>query len=150
MVTKIYALYDDSGIRYIGKTIKDLNRRLSNHISSSKKYKHHAANWIKSLINSNKSINIMLVGEVAGDGVEEEIAWISYCKYEGMRLTNSTIGGEGVTGHSPSEETRIKISEAQKGPNNHYYGKHHSEETRIKISEKIREWLAKKKQKALN
>lgn len=34
-----------------------------------------------------------------------------------------------------SEESRRKISEAQKGENNHMYGKHHSEKTKEKLSE---------------
>ena len=38
-------------------------------------------------------------------------------------------------GKHPSEETRKKLSEAQKGENNPMYGKHHSEETRNKMSE---------------
>ena len=34
-----------------------------------------------------------------------------------------------------SEETRRKMSEAQKGEKNHFFGKHHSDETRRKLSE---------------
>lgn len=33
-----------------------------------------------------------------------------------------------------TEESKIKISEAMKGENNPFYGKHHSEETKAKIS----------------
>jgi hypothetical protein len=38
-------------------------------------------------------------------------------------------------GKNLSEEIRKKISEVQKGEKNHFYGKHHSEETRKKIAE---------------
>lgn len=38
-------------------------------------------------------------------------------------------------GKHRSEETKKKISEANKGEKHHMYGKHHSEETRKKISE---------------
>jgi hypothetical protein len=38
-------------------------------------------------------------------------------------------------GKTHSEETRRKISEANKGENNHFYGKTHTEETRRKMSE---------------
>ena len=34
-----------------------------------------------------------------------------------------------------SEETRLKISESNKGENNYWFGKHHSAETRKKMSE---------------
>ena len=48
---------------------------------------------------------------------------------------NETLGGEGVEGHIPTEETRQRMSEANKGENNHMYGKHHTEEVKEKISE---------------
>ena len=52
---------------------------------------------------------------------------------------NETLGGEGKEGCCHSEETKTKISEANKGKHkgeNHYmYGKHLSEEHKIKISE---------------
>ena len=43
-------------------------------------------------------------------------------------LYNMTNGGDGVSGWVPSEETKIKMGEAQKG-------RTHSEETKIKMSE---------------
>jgi len=43
-------------------------------------------------------------------------------------LHNKTNGGDGVSGWVPSEETKIKMGEAQKG-------RTHSEETKIKMSE---------------
>ena len=52
---------------------------------------------------------------------------------------NETLGGEGKEGCCHSEETKTKISEANKGKHkgvNHYmYGKHLSEEHKTKISE---------------
>ena len=65
-------------------------------------------------------------------------------KYNRDLFYNRTLGGDGVClkgednpnyGKHHSEETRKKISEANKGKDNHMYGKHHSEETRKKISE---------------
>lgn len=47
-------------------------------------------------------------------------------------LLNLTDGGEGIS--NPSAETRKKISEAQKGENNHNYGKSPSAVTRQKNS----------------
>jgi len=49
-------------------------------------------------------------------------------------LYNMTDGGEGSSGWVPSEETRKKLSERQKGEKNHNYGKTASEETKIKMS----------------
>ena len=50
-------------------------------------------------------------------------------------LHNRTGGGEGSSGTVMGEETRKKMSEAQKGKNHPNYGKTASEETRKKISE---------------
>ena len=38
-------------------------------------------------------------------------------------------------GKHPSEETKRKMSEAQKGENHPFYGKHHTEESKRKMSE---------------
>ena len=48
---------------------------------------------------------------------------------------NMTDGGDGKSGFTVSEETKKKISEAQKGKTTWNKGKHHSDETRKKISE---------------
>jgi hypothetical protein len=50
-------------------------------------------------------------------------------------LHNRTNGGEGPSGAVVSEETRRKLSEANKGENNYFYGRTHSKETRRKLSE---------------
>jgi hypothetical protein len=55
---------------------------------------------------------------------------------------NLTLGGEGVSGFKPSEDSRKKNSEsnkiAQAGARNSMFGRSHSEETRRKIGEKGR------------
>ena len=66
---------------------------------------------------------------------------------------NLTDGGGGKSGFTVSEETRKKMSEAQKGEKHHMYGKHLSEETRNKLSEahrgkKITEEMRKKMSEA--
>lgn len=40
-----------------------------------------------------------------------------------------------LTGRSFSEETRRKLSEAKRGKNNPFYGKHHSEENKRRIKQ---------------
>ena len=50
-------------------------------------------------------------------------------------LHNRTDGGEGRSGSILSEETKRKISNANKGEKNYHYGKSLSEETKIKLSE---------------
>ena len=48
---------------------------------------------------------------------------------------NYTKGGEGMLGYKHSIESKNKISEAKKGKNNFFYGKHLSDEHRRKLSE---------------
>jgi group I intron endonuclease len=87
---------------------------------------------------------------------QREIFWISYYhtwvedpECQGYNLTR---GGDGLAGHRLTEETKQKISRANKGKarsetfkqqlslrmsgsNNHFYGRTHTEETKQKISE---------------
>jgi len=51
---------------------------------------------------------------------------------------NTTIGGEGSNGFSPSEETRKKMSEAVKGEKAVWYGRHLTADMKQQISIKIK------------
>jgi hypothetical protein len=62
---------------------------------------------------------------------KREIARIAQGYAEGLRLVNSTLGGDGVFGHIPSELTRQRLSKALKGRVNGPT----SEETKRRISE---------------
>ena len=85
-------------IRYVGKTI-NIKTRLRRH--TSKYYLEHETtyknNWIKSELTKGNKI---LINEI--DCVEESIweeketYWIEKYKELGYKLTNSTIGGEGI------------------------------------------------------
>lgn len=152
MKTKIYILLDPCGeIRYAGKTIQTLGNRLSRHIDRARSGRTgHKNNWIRSLLNKQTLPTIQLVGEVEGNGSKEEIAWIAYFRAEGIRLTNTTDGGEGMLnpsleirrkigearrGHIVSVETRKKLSKASKGNVSPMKGKKHSTKSRRKMSE---------------
>jgi hypothetical protein len=105
MTDYIYALLCPQGeIRYIGKTTNP-EARLAAHISKAKtnQTKHHAANWIRSLINVGEKPAIEIVFEVPeGEPWEPyEIRLIAEFKAEGHRLTNSTGGGDGFFDVSP-------------------------------------------------
>jgi len=80
--------------------------------------------------------------------IHKDIDWEDACKIEKLliekygrkdlgkgNLVNMTDGGEGVFGLIMSEETRRKMSEAQKGNKSINFGKTLSEETRRKMSE---------------
>ena len=126
MITKIYVLTEPDGqIRYVGKTIQPLHKRLYKHLSEARNNGNtHRERWIRKLFRGGHLPSIQIIGEIDGDGCREEIAWIAYFKAEGVQLVNSTLGGDGTLGHKKtiSEETRKKLSLA-------LMGHHPSEET---------------------
>lgn len=108
---------------YIGKTIKTLNERKLHHFrimrTGSNFYFHRALKrygknnftWeILHQTNKEDHLNVL------------EKFYILYYRTKG-KLYNLTDGGEGTSGRIISEETRRKMSEAQKGEKNHSYGK---------------------------
>lgn len=107
-MTNIYALLDPytNEVRYIGKTKYSLTHRLSGHLQS--KQNNHRCNWIASIVKQGKLPNIILI-EQTYHWEEAEIFWISYFKFLGARLVNSTSGGEGscFTGESLGNIRRI-------------------------------------------
>lgn len=148
---KIYGLVDPQTkeVRYIGKTIQTLNRRLYKHIYDSKyliESKTHKNNWIRKLTSLGLKPEIILLEEnINSDWSKIEIDYIKKYKELGCNLTNSTEGGEGQHGRLMSDETKAKISIANKGKvrdietrkriSNARTGIVLSEETKNKISE---------------
>ena len=126
-------IFNENNKCYIGQTSVNPNRRWgSNGINYSAQVFYNA---IKKYGWNNIS-HVVICNGLSKEQVNEmEVALISIFKSTnrdgfGYNVSN---GGDGVGKHS--EETRKKISEAQKGENNHMYGKHPSEETILKMSE---------------
>ena len=71
------------------------------------------------------------------DALALEVTLIKFWgrKSEGGVLYNLTEGGEGASGYIHTEESREKISASCKGLQTHWKGRRHSEETKKKISE---------------
>lgn len=126
---KIYGLksfYEDK-LRYIGLTKRSLTKRLSSHITESKRRNTHKDSWIKK---NNFNITIILIEDNIKnleEANEREIFWIKYYKDLGYNLVNSSEGGNGTVGVKMSEEHKKKLSLL-------YKGKPLSEEHRKKIS----------------
>lgn len=116
----IYVLVDPrtSKIRYVGKTSKPLEKRLSQHVTRAKKgYKGHRDSWIRQLLCED------LVPEIRPieDGYwscekadNREIYWISEFRTQGEPLTNMTNGGDGNKGVVFSPQARAAITAANK------------------------------------
>jgi predicted GIY-YIG superfamily endonuclease len=104
---------DDDGIRYIGVT-NNLRARLASHVSTTRRERGHKASWIRSIIDGGGEI---LIAEIYGglsqdEALALEVNVIAAYRAAGVRLTNTTDGGEGTRGVSPSAELRAKIGTA--------------------------------------
>lgn len=115
-IFRIYKLVDSNSgwVRYVGVTSFGLDRRLTQHIKearNTKKKNTHKLNWIRQLLTIGHIPTIVELEQGNKETwSEREKYWIKYYRDLGEPLTNSTDGGEGLWGYSPSEETRTKIS----------------------------------------
>lgn len=129
---KIYVLKhpDTLEVRYVGKTVRSLSRRLGNHIANAKGNKHnkHLSNWIISILNKNKRPIIELLEECDYSVWQErEQYWIS----QFPNLINLTKGGDGCLGFIQDESTREKLRIAMTG-------RKHSEEFKQNMSLRLK------------
>lgn len=138
----IYVLIDprDGAIRYVGITKLPIEERRQKHIYEAKKgNKGHRFNWIRQLVLIDLEPKILEICKTFD--VEYETFWILKLSSLGHRLTNECKGGYafcGMKGKKHSEETKIKMSLAQKGHPGHRLGMITSEETRRKQSEALK------------
>lgn len=116
----IYTLRDPitDEIRYIGKTKRTINYRLTQHIQECLKRKMitYKNNWIWSLI-QQEVLPIIEELEITETENWQELEkfWIAQFKTWGFRLTNMTNGGDGNQNQIMSIESRIKRSNSLKG-----------------------------------
>ena len=134
----IYALVDprDDTIRYIGKTIQSLEKRMKSHLR--RRDGTRRARWIEELSASQQkpSIHILEVIRANKDWEKRERWWIAHGMDEGWPLTNVSDGGEGrAPGHYKSSITRKRQSDAMKAAwARGAYRSRDTEEWRKKIS----------------
>lgn len=145
----IYALCEPGTrtVRYIGKA-NNPEKRLKAHIISSVHQKNHLGNWLRSLQSKNIVPNMIILREVKYDKWQEaEERYIRIARGCGMKLVNSTDGGEGVTitpeilkkivakntGKKRTPEQCAAIRNRQLGQNGPMFGKKASLVTRAKM-----------------
>lgn len=128
-----------NGKSYIGKTVRDLNVRISQHlwyVKNDSKYHIHCA--IRKYGFENFDVETICTTDNELFLNEIEKFFIAY--YNTFKKGyNMTIGGEGTSGLTLSEDHKKRLSESMKGKytgrNNPFYGKKHSEESKRKMSE---------------
>lgn len=134
---RIYALVENNTglVRYVGFTTKSLIARFNSHLKlAMNNNQRHVYCWLRK-INFDARVTLLAVIKPDEDWRLEEQRWIKHYRSLGHDLTNTTDGGEGTLGHSPSLQANLKRSKSllrwyeNNGP------RHHTEETRKKIGQ---------------
>jgi hypothetical protein len=116
----VYALSsseDQSIIRYVGKAV-DLASRVKGHKREAKSGKStYKAAWIRKVIADGYRVEaiVLSIADTEREIFELERHHIARLRASGCHLTNLTDGGEGKSGLKCSEETRKRLSEANRG-----------------------------------
>lgn len=117
MKWRIYLLIDPRSreVRYVGKTVQRPEVRLKDHLTN--RAGCHCACWVRSLRRHGLKPLMRVVDEGLGDSWKEaEQFYISFYRDEvGCRLTNQTLGGEGLHGWHHSYEAKQKMRLAKLG-----------------------------------
>lgn len=123
MIIYIYILRDPDtkSIRYVGKSNElRINKRLKEHCQLNRlKRNNHKNNWIKKLILEGKKPELLIIARAETKNYAAlEKYWIRCYFKLGVKLTNSTKGGEGLPGCKSirviSKEQKLQISKTLK------------------------------------
>jgi len=115
--TRIYALceYPSWEPRYVGKTIQHIHERHKAHIRAAKRGGRLPVHfWLRKKIAGREWLAIKLIERVpAGDDwAGRERHWITAFRASGFRILNLTNGGEGLSGHTFTDEHKSRIAAA--------------------------------------
>jgi group I intron endonuclease len=115
---------------YIGKTVYSLEHRKKQHISDAKANRYNMLLHRAIMKYGEDNFCWEILDKVMFSDLLMDLEKFYIKKYK-SRFPNGynlTDGGEGITGHKHSKETRKKMSESHKGiqagENNHFYGRH--------------------------
>ena len=118
MTTVIYGLCDPrTGVlRYVGKTVQPLPRRLRAHLSQ--KTEDHRGRWIAVLRAEGLVPDIFCIEEVPEDACwrEAERHAIAYYRSVGCVLTNNASGGDGPESYTSTMRAKMAQSARDRDP----------------------------------
>jgi hypothetical protein len=111
----VYSLLDPrtGDVRYIGKSSIGMKRPREHQIACGRKAKTHNARWLRELWADGERVPLILVLEECDSEAQvlaREIVLIALFREAGFNLTNITNGGDGISGHKMSPETRARMS----------------------------------------
>lgn len=128
----IYALLDNKGVRYIGKSV-NLRHRLSEHWRTRNKKDYPVYRWLRKQPSLWWTVLEFSVDKALLNELERK--WIALFRPTGL-LLNLTEGGEGTLGRTHSAETRKKIGQSKIGKS-FGVGRKLSEAHRAKLRNKV-------------
>lgn len=121
----IYGLVDprDHTLRYVGKSTSGLKRPKQHfcpyYLENLPFKNYYVYRWIRKLLKQNVKPEIVVLEECEPENLNFWEVWhIAYWKGLGCRLTNATLGGEGVVGRKWTDAQRKARSEQSKGNTN--------------------------------
>lgn len=128
--TFIYALCDPTTgeVRYIGKADNPKRRMICHSWDARRGLKTHKARWISSLRASERVPAVEILQEVSSSGWQDaERYWIKLARMAGVRLTNTTPGGDGLGSGKDNP------SFGRRGPLSASFGKRLSDEHKANL-----------------
>jgi hypothetical protein len=107
--TSIYGLIDPvtQQIRYVGKTIEPIHRRLKSHVTARTSI-NPINRWVAKLFRAGLKPEIFQIESVETNWQEAEQYWITYFRYIGADLLNIAPGGDWCPRHAESNRRRAE------------------------------------------
>lgn len=128
----VYALLDNKGVRYIGKSV-NVRLRLSEHWRARNKRAYPVYSWLRKQKTLQWTVLEFSVDKALLNEMERK--WIALFRPTGL-LLNLTEGGEGTLGRTHSAETRRRIGQSKIGKS-YGVGRKMSEAQKQKLRNKV-------------
>lgn len=147
MLAYVYLIVNRLNDRvYVGKTI-DPVKRWNDHVYAAKHCDTHLYRSMRKDGVDNFEFRLVSEWPTEEAAFDEERRVIAELKNVGTVLYNETLGGDGILGYRHTDETRQKISAAQRGKPGRNTGRRWkmSEETKRRISEAKFKFYAEKR-----